>query len=58
MNLVLAGRSNQEIADTLYISLSTVKTHLRNIYRVDVKSRYELIIRFKHLQDKSAHPKV
>ncbi|GAK58653.1 putative two-component response regulator [Candidatus Vecturithrix granuli] len=59
VNLVLAGRSNQEIADTLYVSLSTIKTHLRNIYqKVDVKSRYELIIRFKNPQDKSAHTKV
>lgn len=54
VNLVLEGRSNQEIADTLYVSLSTVKTHLRNIYqKVDVKSRYELIIRFKNPQDKA-----
>ena len=48
VDLVLEGRSNQDIGDALYISLSTVKTHLRNIYqKAEVKSRYELIALFK-----------
>lgn len=42
--LVLQGYTNQQIGETLYISLSTVKTHLRSIYsKFDVKNRYELI---------------
>ena len=42
--LVLQGNSNQQIAETLFISLSTVKTHLRSIYaKFGVKNRYELI---------------
>ena len=36
--------SNQEIADTLYISLSTTKSHLRNIYRkLDIHGRSEAV---------------
>ncbi|MBN8541208.1 MAG: helix-turn-helix transcriptional regulator [Deltaproteobacteria bacterium] len=31
--LLLAGRTNREIATALYISMSTVRTHLGNIYK-------------------------
>lgn len=42
--LALQGRNNSEIAKTLFISVSTVKTHLSNIYeKFGVKNRYELI---------------
>lgn len=42
--LVLDGRSNKEIADRLYVSLATVKTHLYRIYRkAAVPSRYGLM---------------
>ncbi len=42
--LVLDGRSNKEIADQLFVSLATVKTHLYRIYRkAAVPSRYGLI---------------
>ncbi|GAK51113.1 transcriptional regulator, LuxR family [Candidatus Moduliflexus flocculans] len=42
--LLLQGNSNQQISEQLFISLSTVKTHLRNIYsKFGVKNRYELI---------------
>lgn len=47
--LLIQGVSNQQIADTLYISLNTVKAHLRNIYaKFDVKNRYELFAFLKH----------
>lgn len=40
---ILEGKSNKEISDELYIALSTVKTHINNIYKVlQVKSRAEL----------------
>jgi DNA-binding CsgD family transcriptional regulator len=46
--LVLEGRSNQEIGETLFISLSTVKTHVSNIFqKFGVKSRVELITFFQ-----------
>jgi DNA-binding CsgD family transcriptional regulator len=41
---ILSGESNREIAQSLFISESTVKTHVRNIFsKYDVRSRTELI---------------
>jgi non-specific serine/threonine protein kinase len=40
LQLMAAGMPNQEIADTLYVSLSTVKAHVSHILaKLDVKSR-------------------
>ena len=45
VDLVRKGYSNQKIADTLFISLNTVKAHLRNIYsKLGVKGRFELMV--------------
>jgi DNA-binding CsgD family transcriptional regulator len=42
--LVLEGCSNQEIGEKLFISLSTVKTHVSNTYqKVGVKNRVDFI---------------
>lgn len=42
--LILQGKSNKEIANELFISLSTVKTHITNIYgKLQVSSRKELL---------------
>ncbi len=42
-NLILEGKSNKEIASELFISLSTVKTHITHIYnKLDVANRQEL----------------
>ena len=44
LQLMLAGKSNKEIADALFVSVNTVKTHAHNIYsKYDVGSRVELI---------------
>ncbi len=44
IELVLAGKSNREIAETLNISINTVKKHLYNIFnKVGVDSRSQLI---------------
>ncbi|WP_242202566.1 helix-turn-helix domain-containing protein [Aestuariivivens insulae] len=42
LNLLLEDKSNKEIADALFVSLSTVKTHVNNIYRkLNVQNRNE-----------------
>jgi DNA-binding CsgD family transcriptional regulator/streptogramin lyase len=44
LNLIMKGKSNKEIEDTLFISMPTVKTHISNIYKkFAVKNRLELI---------------
>lgn len=48
-NLILQGKSNKEIANELFISLSTVKTHITNIYqKLNITSRNELELKFKN----------
>ena len=43
MQLILEDKSNKEIADTLFVSISTVKTHINNLYRkLSITSREEL----------------
>jgi ATP/maltotriose-dependent transcriptional regulator MalT len=42
--LLIAGRSNQEIADTLFISQSTAKVHIKHIFeKLGVHSRAEAV---------------
>lgn len=44
LNLISSGLSNKEIAEKLFVSLSTVKTHINNIYKIlEVKNRREAI---------------
>ncbi len=43
-NLMLQGKTNKEIANELFISISTVKTHITNIYsKLKVSNRQELL---------------
>jgi LuxR family maltose regulon positive regulatory protein len=50
LRLVAAGLSNREIAEQLFISLGTVKTHVHNIYgKLDVGSRAQAIARAQEL---------
>ena len=45
LSLLVAGASNREIAQTLFLSGGTVKTHLRRIYRkINVRSRTEAVV--------------
>lgn len=51
LELMSKGMSNQEIADTLFISLNTVKTHSTNLYvKLDVKRRTQAVQRAKEMQ--------
>ena len=50
LQLMAQGLSNQEIANQLFISLNTVKTHSSNLYaKLDVKRRTQAIQRAKEL---------
>jgi DNA-binding NarL/FixJ family response regulator len=45
MQLLVAGRSNREIAEALFISVSTVESHRGNIFqKIHVRSLAELIL--------------
>lgn len=50
LELMSGGCSNQEIASRLFVSLSTVKTHVSNLFeKLDVKRRTQAIERGKKL---------
>ena len=50
LRLVVAGRSNAEIGELLFLSLNTVKWHLKNIYaKLDVRNRIEATNRASEL---------
>jgi LuxR family maltose regulon positive regulatory protein len=50
LRLVATGLSNKEIANTLMISVTTVKKHLQNIYgKLDVHSRTQAVDRARNL---------
>ena len=50
LGLVAEGNSNQEIANRLFVSLSTVKTHNQNLFeKLDVKRRTQAVEKAKKL---------
>jgi DNA-binding CsgD family transcriptional regulator len=50
LQLMAQGFSNQEIADKLFVSLNTVKTHSSNLFlKLEVKRRTQAIQRSKEL---------
>lgn len=51
LELMAQGLSNQEIADQLFVSLPTIKTHSSNLYsKLDVKRRTQAIQKAKELK--------
>ncbi len=50
LRLIAAGQSNQEIAATLVIAVSTVKKHINNLYgKLEVQSRTQALVRARAL---------
>lgn len=51
LGLMAEGNSNQEIANRIFVSLSTVKTHNQNLFeKLDVKRRTQAIEKARRLQ--------
>ena len=51
LELMAAGLSNLEIADRLFVSTSTVKTHVSNVLaKLDASRRTEAIVKAKELR--------
>ena len=50
LDLLAQGHSNQEIAAKLFVSLSTVKTHIQNLFeKLEVKRRIQAVEKAKRL---------
>ncbi|MBN2004458.1 MAG: response regulator transcription factor [Anaerolineae bacterium] len=50
LRLIVAGYSNPEIASELYLALSTVKTHINNLYgKLAVSNRAQVMVRAREL---------
>jgi two-component system, NarL family, response regulator LiaR len=50
LGLMAAGLSNEEIAEKLFVSLNTIKTHSSNIFlKLDVKRRTQAVEKAKRL---------
>ena len=51
LQLVTKGKSNADIANMLFLSISTVKTHVSNLFtKMNVKSRGQAIVKAKRLK--------
>jgi two-component system, NarL family, response regulator LiaR len=51
LELIAAGLSNQDVADRLFVSTSTVKTHVSNVLaKLDASRRTEAIAKAKELR--------
>jgi ATP/maltotriose-dependent transcriptional regulator MalT len=50
LNCLVEARSNKEIASLLFVSIDTVKTHLKHIYvKLGVRDRYQAVSRAREL---------
>ncbi len=51
LKLMAEELSNQDIADRLFVSINTVKTHLKNIFlKLDVDSRTKAVMKAKEIR--------
>ncbi len=50
LKLIVKGYSNAEIANNLFLSISTIKTHVSNLYvKMNVKHRFQAIAEAKNM---------
>ncbi|MBK8608557.1 MAG: response regulator transcription factor [Chitinophagaceae bacterium] len=50
VELIYAGKTNNQIAEDLFVSINTVKAHIKNIYlKLNTDSRSTLILRLREL---------
>ena len=48
---IAAGKSNKEIAAVNFVEVSTVKTHINNIYaKLNVKNRKEAVLKYSNVE--------
>lgn len=53
VQLIYEGITNNQVAEKLFVSVNTVKTHLKNIYlKLDANSRYGVIVCLRQLMMK------
>ena len=53
VQLIYEGSTNNQIAERIFVSINTVKTHLKSIYlKLDANTRYGVIIRLRELISK------
>jgi len=53
VQLIYEGITNNQIAEKIFVSVNTVKTHLKNIYlKLDANTRYGVIVRLRELMAK------
>ena len=51
LKLIVMGHSNADIASQLFLSLSTIKTHVSNLYvKMNVKSRFQAIAKARRME--------
>ena len=50
LKLICKGLTNKELANQLFLSINTIKTHLKNLYlKLEVKNRAEAIVRVQEM---------
>ena len=53
VQLVYEGITNNQIAEKIFLSVNTIKTHLKNIYlKLDANTRYCVIVRLREFMQK------
>lgn len=50
LQLISEGKTNKDIAEALFVTLSTIKTHVSNLYvKLDVKNRTQALAKAKEM---------